>query len=63
MKSLLEESVTLAPRIPFRSGAPHINGPAVFGLTPGKICFYVFPVRGETPVSFRCVCSFQKSFI
>ena len=54
MKSLLEESVTLAPRIPFRSGAPHINGPAVFGLTPGKICFYVFPVRGETPVSFRC---------
>ncbi|MBQ9337082.1 MAG: glycoside hydrolase family 27 protein [Lentisphaeria bacterium] len=54
MKSLLENQVTVAPRLPFDQGVPHINGPAVFGLTPRKICFYVFPVRGEAPVTFRC---------
>ena len=53
MNSLLSSSVFAAKRIPFDQGAPFINGPAVFGLTPGKVCFYVFPVRGETPVSFR----------
>ena len=53
MNSLLSSSVFAAARIPFDQGAPFINGPAAFGLTPGKICFYVFPVRGETPVTFR----------
>ena len=53
MDSLLKDSVIVAPRIPFDQGAPFINGPDTFGLTPGKICYYVFPVRGEGPFSFK----------
>lgn len=53
MNSLLSDTVSVSARIPFDQGEPHINGPSVFGLTPGKICFYVFPVRGETPIRFQ----------
>ena len=53
MNSLLSDTVSVSARIPFDQGEPHINGPSVFGLTPGKICFYVFPVRGESPIGFQ----------
>ena len=52
MKSLLNETVNVAKRIPFDEGAPFINGPGEFGLTPGKLCLYAFPTRGEAPISF-----------
>ncbi len=42
----------IAPRIPFDQGAPVINGPAVFGFSPGKPCLFTFPVCGERPLEF-----------
>jgi len=53
MKSLLNDFVTVSARIPHDQGAPVINGPTVFGMTPGKKTFYVFPVRGEAPLTFE----------
>ncbi len=53
MESLLQDKVNVAKRIPFDKGEPFINGTSEFGLTPGKVCFYAFPVRGEAPVSFK----------
>ncbi len=53
MKSLLLDRITVAPRKAFDKGSPHINGPAEFGVSPGKECIFTFPVRGEKPVTFR----------
>ena len=53
MDTLLQDFVEVAPHTPFDSGAPHINGPAEFGVSPGRECVYAFPVRGERPLAFR----------
>ena len=53
MKSLLLDRITVSPRTAFDKGAPHINGPAEFGVSPGKECIFTFPVRGEQPITFR----------
>ena len=53
MKSLLSDVVEVAPRLPFDQGAPHINGPAEFGVSPGRECVFAFPVRGARPLSFK----------
>ena len=37
----------LAPLAPWNAGAPKINGPKVFGATPGRFFSYTFPVRGD----------------
>ena len=52
MESLLKETVQVAKRMPFDQGAPFINGPYAFGLTPGKLCLHYFPTRGEGPITF-----------
>ena len=52
MKSLLNPVVEIARRLPHDSGAPVINGPAVFALTPGRFTHCTFPVRGARPLSF-----------
>jgi alpha-galactosidase len=52
MRTWLESEVQVAARAAFDEGAPHINGPSEFGVTPGKLCLHVFPVRGEAPMAF-----------
>ena len=53
LDSLLSDVVEVAPRLPFDQGVPHINGPAEFGVSPGKECVFSFPVRGKRPLTFK----------
>lgn len=52
MIALLNPYVDVAAKLPFDRGEPFINGPAAFGVSPGKPCLYAFPVRGERPLRF-----------
>jgi len=42
-----ETCVTVKPAADWKSGAPRINGPAVYGATPGHAFSYAFPVCGS----------------
>jgi len=52
MKTLLDPAVGIAPRLPHDAGAPALNGPAVFAMTPGHFAHYTLPVRGAAPMTF-----------
>lgn len=55
MKSLLSPIVEIARRTPHDQGAPVINGPSVFGVSPNKPCLFTFPVCGEAPLKFEVI--------
>lgn len=41
-----------APALPWDQGAPVINGPDVYGASPGKDMLYLIPTLGERPLRF-----------
>lgn len=44
--------IEVAPVKPFDQGAPHINGPEIYGASPGRDFLYSIPVRGVRPLKF-----------
>ena len=49
-------SPTVAHALPWNEGAPHFNGPARYGATPGRKFTFTFPVRGSRDgLKFRVV--------
>lgn len=52
MESAAEPVIEIAPAKPFDHGAPHINGPAVYGASPKADFLYYIPVRGERPLKW-----------
>ncbi len=50
MSSMQETVIEIAPAKPFNQGAPHINGPSVYGASPKADFLYYIPVRGERPL-------------
>lgn len=42
----------LAPALAWDKGAPVINGPDIYGASPGKDFLYLIPTLGERPMSF-----------
>jgi len=53
MDPAAEFEVEIAPAKPFDQGAPHINGPAVYGASPNADFLYYIPVRGERPLAWE----------
>ena len=45
--------LTVATPAPWDRGAPVINGPVLWGATPGRELLYALPVRGERPLHFE----------
>lgn len=52
MNSELDTKTVLAPADAWDTGAPRINGPAVYGASPGKEFMYRIPTVGERPLQF-----------
>jgi len=48
----VEYQTKLAALIPWDKGAPVINGPGVYGASPGKDFLYLIPTVGERPICF-----------
>ena len=44
--------IEVAPAKPFDQGTPHINGPEIYGASPGRDFLYSMPVRGARPLKF-----------
>lgn len=44
--------IAIAPVASHLEGAPKINGPALYGASPGKDFLYAIPCRGERPICF-----------
>ncbi len=52
MNSELDFKTDIAPATVWDAGAPCINGPDIYGASPGKEFRYLIPVTGERPVHF-----------
>lgn len=48
----VEYQTKLAPSIIWDKGPPIINGPDVYGASPGKDFLYLIPTVGERPIRF-----------
>ncbi|MEK6796958.1 MAG: glycoside hydrolase family 27 protein [Spirochaetota bacterium] len=48
----VDHRTKLAPAAPWDKGRPVINGPDVYGASPGKEFLYLIPTVGERPISF-----------
>jgi len=46
--------IEIAPIKAHDRGTPKINGPAIYGASPGKPFLYAIPVRGESAVRYSC---------
>ena len=53
MENLLKPYIKIAKALPYNEGEPVINGPSILGISPGKKCFFTFPVRGERQMTFK----------
>jgi alpha-galactosidase len=45
-------ATSLAPALPWNEGKPVINGPEVYGASPGKEFLYLIPTIGGRPIKF-----------
>ena len=48
----VEYQTKLAPAVPWNEGCPFINGPDIYGASPGKDFLYLIPTVGERPIRF-----------
>ena len=48
----VEYETKLAPAVPWEEGCPVINGPEIYGASPGKDFLYLIPTVGERPLRF-----------
>ena len=48
----LNPKTTIAPAAQWNAGAPAINGPGIYGASPGKDFLYLIPTLGERPIRF-----------
>jgi alpha-galactosidase len=48
----VEYQTKLAPAVPWNEGRPFINGPDIYGASPGKDFLYLIPTVGERPIRF-----------
>ena len=46
--------IDIAPVKAHDQGAPKINGPSIYGASPGRPFLYAIPVRGERPLRYEC---------
>ena len=52
MSNELDPKTVLAPAAPWNAGAPVINGPDIYGASPGKDFLYAIPTVGERPIRY-----------
>ena len=52
MKMHSSSEIEIAKRLPYDKGVPRINGPTIYGASPGRDFLYLIPVRGERPLRF-----------